>query len=725
MVKSFFFVLWLLSALVLLFVSSIPFSLETEIAISIVILSIISLIKLIDVKVPIIRTIFLALSTFLVIKYIIWRTNYTIPSIENLIEYIPALILYGAEMFSVIMFFLGVFVMINPKSRKIETLPEDESLWPTIDVLIPTYNENISLVKDTVMGAINIHWPKDKINIYVLDDGSTVEKRNSKDSNVSKNAYERYSSFKNMCSELGVNYLTREKNNDAKAGNLNAALDYVSGELILVLDADHIPTQDILEKTVGLFLKDEQLFLVQTPHFFINPDPLERSFKTFEIMPSENEMFYYSIHKGLDKWNSSFFCGSAAILKRSAIDEVGGIQGDSITEDAETALELHSRGYNSAYIDEPLIAGLQPENFAGFIMQRQRWAQGMMQIFRWKLPFFKRGLKWYQKICYISSMLYWFFPIPRLVLFTAPLLYLFFDIRVFVATSNDFYAYILPYILSILIMSNYVYGKYRWPFISEVYEYIQSLYLFRTVIGTIIRPKKTAFRVTNKGEFFEQDNLSNLKWPIIIFFNILLLGMFFAIYKYINFPNTQIITLVVGSWNLFALLLTSRALAVICETKQRRANHRIPIEYKAKMNLDNHEYEVEVTDFSRTGCKFNFLKPSKSFLRDFKDKKIKLYFRDKKYYLDADIKNINQKGVRYYAGVKFYDDNIESQFIIIKLMFGNSELWKKFIKSRQDKSPGLLKGSLLFFAGCIKDFLWAIYFITSLLILKKKETKNV
>ena len=147
-----------------------------------------------------------------------------------------------------------------------------------------------------------------------------------------------------------------------------------------MFDADHAPARDFLLETVGYFDEEPRLFLVQTPHFFLNPDPVERNLDTFEKMPSENEMFYGIIQRGLDKWDASFFCGSAAVLRRAALAETNGFSGVSITEDCETALALHARGWKSVYVDKPLIAGLQPATFASFIGQRSRWAQGMMQI---------------------------------------------------------------------------------------------------------------------------------------------------------------------------------------------------------------------------------------------------------------------------------------------------------------------------------------------------------
>ncbi len=160
-----------------------------------------------------------------------------------------------------------------------------------------------------------------------------------------------------------------------------------TGELIAVFDADHAPARDFLMETVGYFDDDPRLFLVQTPHFFLNPDPVERNLRTFEKMPSENEMFYGIIQRGLDKWNASFFCGSAAVLRRKALEETNGFSAASASPRiARPRIALHSRGWNSLYVDKPLIAGLQPATFASFIGQRSRWAQGMMQILRFRFP---------------------------------------------------------------------------------------------------------------------------------------------------------------------------------------------------------------------------------------------------------------------------------------------------------------------------------------------------
>ena len=135
---------------------------------------------------------------------------------------------------------------------------------------------------------------------------------------------------------LPISYLTREKNLYAKAGNINAALPHIHGDLVLILDCDHVPTVEFLEQTVAPFIKDEKLWLVQTPHFLINDDPIEKNIGRSNDMPSECELFYTSTLRGMDNWNSAFFCGSGALLRRSHLDEIGGICTKTVTEDIET-----------------------------------------------------------------------------------------------------------------------------------------------------------------------------------------------------------------------------------------------------------------------------------------------------------------------------------------------------------------------------------------------------
>ncbi|MFT2598211.1 hypothetical protein ACMWP3_25440, partial [Escherichia coli] len=83
--------------------------------------------------------------------------------------------------------------------------------------------------------------------------------------------------------------------------------------------ADHVPTRSFLQICMGWFYKDPKLAMLQTPHFFFSPDPFEKNLNTFRSVPNEGELFYGLVQDGNDLWNAAFFCGSCAVMRRTAL----------------------------------------------------------------------------------------------------------------------------------------------------------------------------------------------------------------------------------------------------------------------------------------------------------------------------------------------------------------------------------------------------------------------
>ncbi|HCZ10740.1 MAG TPA: cellulose synthase catalytic subunit (UDP-forming), partial [Nitrospiraceae bacterium] len=371
-----------------------------------------------------------------------------------------------------------------------------------------------------------------------------------------------------MTNALGVNYITRETNIKAKAGNLNHAMNHTSSDLILVLDCDHVPARDILSNTVGWFLKDEKLAFIQTPHFFINPTPIEKNMAIFNDAPSENEMFYRGNHLGLDSWNSSFFCGSAAVLKRKYLEEVGGISGETVTEDCETAFSLHKKGYSSVYISRPMVCGLSPDTFNDFILQRSRWAQGMTQILILNNPLFTKGLKFYQRLCYFNNCFFWFFGMSRFIFYIAPAAFLIMGLKVYFASVNQVLAYAVPHVIATVILMDFFYGKFRWPFFSELFESIQSLFLLPVVFGVLANPRKPTFKVTPKGKSLENDFLSGLALPFFLLCAVLLTAVPMALVKWFKYPLYRDVIAITLVWCLLNLSLAMASFGAFFEKRQ-------------------------------------------------------------------------------------------------------------------------------------------------------------
>jgi cellulose synthase (UDP-forming) len=587
-----------------------------------------------------------------------------------------AILLYLAETYGIMVYLLGMFVNAWPITRKSPGLPESPKDLPTIDVYIPTYNEPEDVVKITTIACTQMFYPSDRLNIYILDDGGTVQKCSDPDPEKAARAIRRAENLKTLAGELGIIYVTRDENRHAKAGNINNGIKQGCGELILILDCDHVPARNFLEKTIGFFNQDPKLFLLQTPHFFINPNPVEKNLGIFRQGPSENEMFYGAIHPGLDFWNASFFCGSAAVIRRKCLMEVGGIAGDTITEDAETALELHARGYNSAYLNEPLIIGLTPETFDDFILQRSRWAQGMIQIFILKNPLFQKGLSVFQKICYFNSSFFWFFSIARVIFFFSPLVLLFFGLRIYNASLAQVFAYAGPHLMAVYFLSNHLFGKFRHPFFSELYETIQSIYLLPAIISTIANPRSPVFKVTPKAVPLHEDFLSHLAMPFYLMLFISLLAYLAGIYKWVTVPSMADSIVLCMAWNTFNIIILLSCLGVVWEKRQTRRMHRYPTNEVVELGIPGNEtITAKIIDLSISGAGILVEASERNLISG----NITLHTTDsygKRFVLQAKVVNSRQKGQYTLLGCEFQSNDPEMRTEIINFVYGDSSRWQ-------------------------------------------------
>lgn len=642
------------------------------------------------------RLIALGLGTAIVLRYVYWRTTSTLPPVNQLEDFVPGLILYLAELYNIGMLFLSLFVVAMPLPRR-KSAPPIPADAPTVDVFVPSYNEEPELLATTLSAALAMDYPAGRLTVYLLDDGGTDEKCNADNFVAASAARERRATLQALCEGLGVTYLTRERNISAKAGNLNNGLANSSGDLVVVFDADHAPARNFLTETIGYFGQDPKLFLVQTPHFFINPDPLERNLKTFKAMPSENEMFYGIIQRGLDKWNASFFCGSAAVLRRTALKTTNGFSGRSITEDAETAITLHATGWNSIYVDKPLIAGLQPATFASFIGQRSRWAQGMMQILIYHRPMLKSGLSLPQRLCYSSSALFWLFPFVRLTFLVAPLFYLFFGLEIFTASGAEFIAYVFSYMAVNLMMQNYLYGRYRWPWISELYEFIQSVYLLPAVVSVLLNPGKPTFKVTAKSEELGTRRISELGLPFFIIFAVLALGVVATYWRTITQPYNADTTLVVGLWNILNLLMAGCALGVVSERPEGRGARRFPVKRRGEINIDGRTAPIITENVSVDGVAVRIL--SKGFDTLPVNSKGEIAFQTS---IAMPPGALPVRVVRHASderglvlGCRYEPSEPLHSRIIADLCFSDAAIWSDFQKARR-QNMGVVYGTLRF-----------------------------
>ena len=457
------------------------------------------------------------LSVYATCRYAFWRLTTVVGFFRdpgahwNALDEFFIWLLLLAEGYAFVVLLLGYLQTLWPLRRMPVALPDEVEDWPSVDLLIPTLDEPLSVVRSTVLAAINIDWPEDKLNVCLLDDGRREE-------------------FRAFAKEAGVGYITRENNRHAKAGNINHALQQLNSPFVAVFDADHVPTRSFLQMTMGWFLRDRKLAMLQTPHHFYSPDPFERNLHQFHIIPDEDQLFYGVVQDGNDFWNSTLFCGSCAVLRRSALDHVGGMATETVTEDAHTSLRLQMRGWNTAYINIPQAAGLATERLRAHIRQRIRWARGMVQILSIENPLLAPGLKPAQRLCYFNAMSHFLFALPRLIFLTAPLIYLIFGYTNIPGYWAEILAYAVPYLILARIVSSRVQGKHRYSFWNDIYETVLSPYILMPTLRALLSPKRGRFNTTPKGGVIEQDYFdARIARPFLLLLAMNLFGLLCAI----------------------------------------------------------------------------------------------------------------------------------------------------------------------------------------------------
>ncbi len=515
-------------------------------------------------------------------------------------------LLLGAECYAFLNLFLSYFQTLWPLRRAPVPLSDNVDLWPEVDLLIPTYNEPLSLVKYTALAAMNIDWPADRLNVYLLDDGRRAE-------------------FRSFCAEAGIGYMTRDNNRDAKAGNINRALGRLGAPFVAIFDSDHVPTRSFLQLTMGWFERDPKLAMLQTPHHLYSPDPFERNLRQFRVVPNEGELFYGVVQDGNDFWNAACFCGSCAVMRRAALDEVDGIAVETVTEDMHTSLRLQMGGWNTAYINIPQAAGLATELLSSHVRQRIRWARGMVQVLRLENPLFAPGLSIAQRLCYFNAMLHFLYALPRLIFLTAPLIYLIFGHTNIPGFAAAILAYAVPHLVLSYLTNSRIQGNRRYSFWNEIYETVLAPYILIPTVLAFVYPRRARFHVTPKGgvvnrSFFD----SRIAGPFLLLLLFNFAGLLCALPRAIHFPQVTGFTPALTSllnlparmydaghlgtvcinvlWTLFNLVMLGVATGVASESQQRRRTVRVSMTVPARVVLpDGTLLKGATTDISSGG----------------------------------------------------------------------------------------------------------------------------
>ncbi len=224
----------------------------------------------------------------------------------------------------------------------------------------------------------------------------------------------------------------------AKAGKINRALGLTHEDFILVLDPDHVPFPEFLDRVLG-HLNDERVGFVQVAQAYYNQG---RSF-TARGAAEQTYAFYGPVQMGLYGFGGAVAIGANCTFRRAALASIGG-HGIGLAEDLVTSIRLHGAGWRSVYVPEVLSRGLVPEDLGSFYKQQLKWARGVYEVAFTELPRLFRRLSWWQRLSYFAIGTYYLFGMTTPLYLIFPYLYLWTGVQPAAMRFEEFLAAAVP-----------------------------------------------------------------------------------------------------------------------------------------------------------------------------------------------------------------------------------------------------------------------------------------
>ena len=532
------------------------------------------------------------INMFFTIIYLVWRTFFTIPLEYGLVSIIAGIALLIVEVLGMVEAFIHYTNMYSVESYPLPEVPVRK--FPDVDVFIATYSEDQKLLYKTINGCKHMKYPnKSKVHIYLCDDNRRPE-------------------IRELAARMKVNYLDRPDNKGAKAGNLNNALAHSTSPYIVTFDADMIPKNDFLLKTIPYFVDNEiknhgrkeeekiKLGFVQSPQCFYNPDLFQFNLFSEGRIPNEQDYFYKDIQVARTRSNSVIYGGSNTVLSREALNAVGGFYMEAITEDFATGILMEKKGYVSLGIGEPLASGMSPTDLQSLLQQRVRWARGVIATGRKIHIYTSPDLSFSQKMNYWASIWYWYAPIKRLIYIMAPILYATFGFMVFKCTLLQVLAFWLPMYISSNISLRMLSGNIRTTKWTGIYETVLFPFMFVPIILETFGITLKKFKVTNKEEQKNQKGKNILYIvPFLILIVLSVIGIVNCVL--IMFDSGSFGPIVVLFWLLNNLFFLVMSMLFVDGRVPYRKSERVSISIPCTVDTGTRVLEGAIRDISETG----------------------------------------------------------------------------------------------------------------------------
>ncbi|MBE9153428.1 glycosyltransferase [Cyanobium sp. LEGE 06113] len=361
--------------------------------------------------------------------------------------------------------------------RRLEPAGSVSVPLPWVDVLIPTFGEPLELVERCLRGCLALTYPR--AEVWLLDDAARPE-------------------LQELCRRLGCRYSSRAGREHAKAGNLNHVLPLLQGELIAVFDADVVPLNTFLLRSVGLF-DEPRVALVQSPQTYMSADPVIRNLRLERWLMPDEESFYRWIEPVRQGVGAVVCAGTSFLVRRSALLAVGGFDTGTSSEDLATGIRLTAAGGECVYLPEKLSAGLAPFTASALVRQRCRWASGTLQTLRTGAsPLRIAGLTPLQRLAFLEGILHWFNALPQLLLALMPLMIGVLGVLPLQITAAGLLRYALPFFGAQLLLARWFSNQARTGLLPELYRWIVLIPLVATICRWALQ-RPLRFQVTPKA----------------------------------------------------------------------------------------------------------------------------------------------------------------------------------------------------------------------------------
>ncbi len=527
----------LICCLLFAFLLSIRFSLSSQIVFSVFFVCVALYLR--RYAGTFVTLVLLGLAFIVSTRYLYWRFSATLVQNINL-DFLLGFCLCLAEAHLWLLTILGSVQSVWPLKQARAALPGEPAVWPTVDVFIPCAGQPLDAIESSAMAALALDWPRNKLKTYILDD------RHRDD-------------VKALADAMGAGYLAQPENSKGTAGQINLALAQTDGELIALFDCDRTPPADFLQMTVGWFVRDTKLGMLQTPQHFLAPAPSQCS---LQIISRPD------------------LAGSCAVLRRAMVIEMGGVQTEPVSGRMHTALKLQALGHGTAYIG---FAERAPQSGARQTASVERQTRTALEVFRMDDPFGDKSLLWKLRLTSLKAELQFYYPVARLIFYTAPLAYLLLNAHIIKTSVELLAAYALPHLILGHISRQRMQDKHRFSLFADIRETLFAWYLLLRTAITVTGTEFASRLNANKTGKAEKNLALDLRtaFPYVIVFGLNLAGLVAGAIR-LQLSHTSEPGLIVFFllWAAYNIMVLAAMLAVAEEGRDiRRHTHsqaRIP-----------------------------------------------------------------------------------------------------------------------------------------------------